>query len=279
MMGFIVDYCKKIFIKKSLFEQYPWQPEWTEFLQGKVVFYQRLSTQEQQQFNQRVLQFLSSTGVEAGQFEVSDYDRLLVAASAIIPVWAFPKWQYLNLESVYLLPAAFNEKFECGQKDSIITGMVGQGPMSGKMALCKPSLYQGFANSRDKSNVGIHEFVHLIDMADGETDGYPERLKEHSYAIPWMDLVHQKTQAIDDGSSNINAYAATNRVEFFAVASEYFFERPIMLKRKHPKLYQSLQDIYQQDLAAIEQEASTIATARCPCGSGEPYLYCCQPKP
>lgn len=255
MIKAFIRYIKSYLAPKDVLQQYPWQDSWTEFLNHKVVFYQRLNDADKIEFHRRVLLFLSSTTVEAGQFEVSDNDRLLVAASAIIPVWAFPKWHYFNLDTVYLLPAAFNADFVCGQADSHITGMVGTGPMSGKMALCKPSLYHGFDNNRDKSNVGIHEFVHLVDMADGEIDGYPERLKQHSYSIPWLELVQHKTRAIIKGKSNINDYAATNRVEFFAVASEYFFERPIMLKRKHPQLYQALEEMYQQDMAAIAADA------------------------
>ncbi|GAA4957591.1 hypothetical protein GCM10025791_42670 [Halioxenophilus aromaticivorans] len=172
--------------------QVQWQQRWTDILTQKVAFYRALSSDNQTLFNQRVLLFLHTTAVEAGQFEVTEEDRLLVAASAIIPVWAFPKWHYFNVHTVYLLPASFNQQFECGQPDSLITGMVGTGPMSGKLALSRPHLHLGFSNSRDKRNVGIHEFIHLIDMADGDCDGYPEALKEFAYAIPWFELVDKK---------------------------------------------------------------------------------------
>ena len=221
--------------------------------------------------------FLQTTNVECSYGEVSDGDRLLVAASAIIPVWGFIDWHYFNLKAVHLLPASFNERFECGQADSQITGMVGTGAMHGKMALSKPALYQGFENSRDKQNVGIHEFVHLIDMSDGECDGYPERLKEFSFSIPWFELVGRKIKAIQNKDSNIRQYGATNRAEFFAVASEYFFERPDMLENKHPKLYKSLSQFYKQDIKNIKHDLKPRKKAPCPCGSGKRYKHCCLP--
>ena len=273
----------KAFFVSLLGSKAPWDPaqwdsSWSRFLADKVAFYRSLNDEDKVLFHQRVMLFLETTTVEAGQFDVTDGDRLLVAASAIIPVWGFPKWHYFNLRTVCLLPAAFNDRFECGQPDSHITGMVGTGPMNGKMVLCKPSLYRGFENSRDKQNVGIHEFVHLVDMMDGECDGYPERLKEYAFSIPWFELVGTKTTAIQKGKTNINQYGATNRAEFFAVASEYFFERPGMLQRKHPEVFKSLSQFYQQDVLNISNDIKPRKKEPCPCGSNKRYKHCCMPR-
>ena len=278
MLKAIVNGIKSIFgFSSKPLEVIEWQQPWSDFLNDKVAFYRVLSDEDKTLFEQRVLLFLQTTAVEAGQFEVMDEDRLLVAASAIIPVWGFPKWHYFNLKAVFLLPGAFNDEFVCGAIDSNITGMVGTGPMAGKMALSRPALHLGFENSRDKQNVGIHEFVHLVDMADGECDGYPERLKEFSFSIPWFDLVEQKTRAIHNKQSNIRDYGATNRTEFLAVASEYFFERPKMLQKKHPHLFGSLSEFYQQEVLSIAGDIKPKKKAPCPCGSGKRYKHCCMP--
>jgi len=159
-------------------------------------------------------------------------------------------------------------------EDSYIAGMVGTGPMAGKMALSRPHLHYGFENDRDKSNVGIHEFVHMIDMADGRCDG----LHQLECAATWFGFVENKIGQIDKGNSNINDYGATNRQEFFAVASEYFFERPAMLKRKHPKLFESLTKFYKQNILEIEKDIKIKGKAACPCGSGKRYKRCCLPS-
>lgn len=264
--------------KSKPMENIEWQQRWSDILNKKVAFYRALNLEDKALFQQRILLFLHTTSVEAGQVEVTEADRLLVAASAIIPVWSFPKWHYFNIKAVYLLPGSFNEKFECGQPNSVITGMVGNGPMSGKLALSKPHLHLGFENDKDKRNVGIHEFVHLIDMADGDCDGYPERLKQFAFSIPWFDLVDKKTEEIYNRKSTIDEYGATNRAEFLSVVSEYFFERPQDLKRKHPKLYASLQELYQQDTAAIGLDVNIARNAPCPCGSGKKFKRCCLPS-
>ena len=259
-------------------QSWPIPPEWIHILQDKVSFFRQLNEADKQVFAQRVQLFLATTDIEGYSVDVDDTDRLLVAASAIIPVWSFPEWHYFNLKKVVLLPGSFNDEFVVGQPDSNIQGMVGTGPMYGKMVLSKPALNYGFSNSRDKRNVGIHEFTHLIDMADGDNDGFPERLKEHSFSIPWFDLARQKIKAIENQDTNINTYGATNHLEFFAVSSEYFFERPKMLKRKHPALYDALEAFYQQDRAAIAEDIKPKRNQSCPCGSGKKYKRCCMPR-
>ena len=122
--------------------------------------------------------------------------------------------------------------------------------MNYKMILSLNALRHGFENKTDKLNTAIHEFVHLIDMADGSIDGLPDSIMEKPYTIPWLDLIHRKVEEMEDKKSDLNPYGATSKVEFFAVAAEYFFERPKLLKRKHPKLYKKLSIFFKQDLAA-----------------------------
>lgn len=255
-----------------------WQPEWSDFLLSHVAFYQRLDEPQRHEFEHRCQLFLATTAVEGGvDVEVTDEDRLLVAASAVIPVWGFPGWHYFNVRAVFLLPAAFNPEFQCGAPDSRITGMVGTGPMAGKVALSKPDLHAGFANQKDKHNVGIHEFVHLVDMADGALDGFPERLENYRTSDAWFSLVQQKIGEMEQNKTGIPEYGATNQAEFFAVASEYFFERPQLLKKKHPQLYGYLSDFYQQNLADLRRDAAPHKNSPCPCGSGKKYKRCCMP--
>ena len=130
--------------------------------------------------------------------------------------------------------------------------------MNGVMILSKPALEYGFKNERDKKNTAIHEFVHLIDKEDGDVDGIPNVLLERQYAIPWLDMIRQKIDQIYEGGTGINPYGGTNRAEFFAVVSEYFFERPRLFKRNHPKLYDLLKKIFKQDLARETCEKSVL---------------------
>jgi len=87
--------------------------------------------------------------------------------------------------------------------------------------------------------------------------------------------VQEKVKQIEQGNSNIRQYGATNNAEFFSVATEYFFERPGMMRDKHPKLYQALTQFYKQDRADIKKALPVRKKAPCPCGSGKRYKRCC----
>ncbi len=101
--------------------------EWRAYLNDKVQFYRSLYDDEKRQFEDRVLQFLNTTEITGIQTDVQDEDRLLIGASAIIPIFAFPKWEYFKLKEVLLYPAHFDFEHNIGQRveDVAILGMVG----------------------------------------------------------------------------------------------------------------------------------------------------------
>lgn len=233
--------------KKYLYKK-PIQPlltaEQRNIISDKVDFYTQLDTAQQHLFEFKVLEFLANTKITGVKTEVTEEDRLLVAASAIIPILAFPTWRYTHLNEVLLYPNSFNYEFELEGKERSILGMVGDGHLERKMILSKTSLHQGFENEKDKRNTAIHEFMHIIDKKDGIIDGVPSVLMEHQYIIPWLELMEEKIDLIEKGNSDISSYAATSRVEFFAVLGEYFFERPEQLEKNHPQLFAALDRIF-----------------------------------
>lgn len=219
-------------------------------LVNHVHYYQQLDAIEKQRFELKVMAFLADVRIEGVGISVEPIDRMLVASSAIIPVFGFEEdWKYKNLSSVLLYPDTFNKDFQFEGNERSILGMVGEGYMNGQMILSRSALVQGFSNSADKENTAIHEFVHLLDKSDGATDGVPDNLMKHEYTVPWVKMIHQEMQNIEKGKSDINPYAITNEAEFFAVVSEYFFEKPKQLKEKHPQLYQMLSETFLQDPA------------------------------
>ena len=244
-------------------------------LTDKVTFYRALSEQDKAHFEVCCLSFMNATEVIGHDVEVQDEDRLLIASASVILAWGFPQWHYVKVDTVYLVSAPFNESAQFGQADSGITGLVGTHHLRGKMILNQSALRHGFSNDRDKRNVAIHEFAHLIDMADGQVDGLPEQVVEQPFIGPWLSLIEKEMALIDKGQSDVREYGATNRAEFFSVVSEYFFERPKLFKRKHPKLYTLLQRFYKQNRAQVQQAIRVRKKAPCPCGSGKRYKRCC----
>lgn len=229
----------------------PMPAEWQAFLERTVGFYSRSPKGDKERFRKRVMRFLQDVRITGISTEVSYEDRLLVAASAVIPIFGFPKWRYRGLREVLLYPSSFNRAFETTGTGRTILGQVGDGAMGGKVILSRTALRQGFANETSKTHVGIHEFVHLLDKADGLVDGIPEALLERQYTIPWIRLMHEKISRIKSGSTDIDPYGGTHDSEFLPVVSEYFFKRPKLLKRKHPKLYAELERIFRQDPAGF----------------------------
>ena len=256
----------------------PFPPSWRIILAQKVSFYNSLNEQEKNRFENKIQAFLLNCRITGIDTEIDTTDKLLVAGSAVIPIFAFDDWKYTNLYEVLIYPGMFNEKFETAGKGRRILGMVGSGYMEGKMILSKKALHDGFQNETDKKNTAIHEFVHLVDKIDGKIDGIPTALLKKQYAIPWLDLINQKIAQIYANSSDINPYGATNRQEFFAVTSEYFFERPKLLKKNHPKLYDLLEEIFEQKMTTRNLKKSKLKLGRnspCPCGNGLKFKKCC----
>ncbi|MEM9391788.1 MAG: zinc-dependent peptidase, partial [Bacteroidota bacterium] len=173
--------------KRTLPENTPPQipHKWKGILDQKVLFYQNLDDAKKAQFESDIYNFLSHIRITGVETEVTLEDRLLIASSAVIPLFGFPAWSYKYLDEVLLYPSSFDRNFKIGSNKEIITGMVGSGAMEGKMILSKPSLHAGFDITSDKRNVGIHEFVHLFDKENGEIDGIPPGYEHKEYSLPW----------------------------------------------------------------------------------------------
>jgi Mlc titration factor MtfA (ptsG expression regulator) len=223
--------------------------QWRRLLRREVTFYKTLSRKEKKRFQQRMRYFFQRVKITGIDCEVTEPDRVLVAASALIPTFGFETWnQYPKLREVILYPNAFNKQtFATEGEGRNIGGMVGDGYMNGKLMLSQQSLRRGFRNA-GRNNTGIHEFAHLLDKADGNTDGIPDYFLDNPYVLPWLEMMRGEMEAIERGTSDIDDYALTNKAEFFAVAAEYFFNRPAAFASKHPELFALMERIFDQDL-------------------------------
>ncbi len=233
-----------IVYKRRTEESIPLPENYQELLTDYVQFYRQLDEEAKEKFEKRIEHFLSAVKITGVNAVVEDLDRLLIASGAIIPVFAIPDWQYINLHEVLLYPGAFNEDFDQAGSDRPIAGMVGTGAMQHVMIITKWQLRRGFINNQDAHNTAIHEFVHLIDKMDGTFDGVPEIILERKYVERWKQIMDSTISRMKNHGSDIDMYGATNPTEFFAVVSEYFFEQPGLLETNHPELYEMLERIY-----------------------------------
>ncbi|MCH2045395.1 MAG: zinc-dependent peptidase [Saprospiraceae bacterium] len=263
----------------------PFPDHWRDILQDHVAFYRALSEEEKRKFETEIQIFLHETRVTGVKCEVDDVTLLLAAASAEIPVFGFPDWEYPNLGEILIYPNAFTKDFQTEGEGRNVWGMVGTGIMEGIMILSKPALINGFKNPNDKLNVGIHEFAHLLDGADGKFDGIPSLFLENRYLEPWLDTMYKEMNRIRAGQSKMNPYGATNQIEFFAVATEYFFEHPKAMQDEKPELYELLTKVFRQDTGTRFKDAVKSMfgytgkkmgrNMPCVCGSGKKFKHCC----
>ncbi len=263
----------------------PFPAEWEAILQREVVFFRALDPQRKARFRRELQVFLGEKRMTGIKLDLDTTTRVLVGASAIIPIFGFPDWEWDQINEILVYPDRFDRDFAFdGPTQRHTLGMVGTGALNRLMILSKPDLLAGFRNPKDKRNVGIHEFAHLVDKSDGTIDGLPTVGLERDAIGPWIDLVRRKMDEMRRGDSDIDPYGLTNEAEFFAVASEYFFERPGVMRRKHPDLFAMLSKVFQQDpWARAEAWARELTRERptfgrnspCPCGSGTKYKKCC----
>jgi len=244
---FVIFVCYAFYsVKPKKIKQFP--KHWHNILINEVLFYKNLSTEDQAIFRKRIILFLSEINIDGVNTKIEDLDKILIASSAIIPVFGFPNWSYNNLTGIIVYPDSFNEElqFSSEHKNKRILGMVGTGRFEKQMILSKKAIRLAFNNKTDKHNTPVHEFVHLLDKMDGQIDGIPELFIGKEYIAPWLELMHKEMEAINNDTSDIRKYGGTSEIEFFAVASEYFFERPKLFKQKHPELYRMLSLCFQQ---------------------------------
>jgi Mlc titration factor MtfA (ptsG expression regulator) len=274
----------------------PFPEAWRTLLTEHVAFYDGLDAPEKTRFEQAMQLFLARTLLTGIQTEVDDLTRVLTAAAAVIPVFGFPGWEYPTLHEVLIVPDAWQLETKPDQEvqslQGTLLGSVQGFQTSQYMRLSRAALVQGFADSEDKHNVGVHEFAHLVDEADGQIDGIPGAGLPPALLRPWAEVMQRELTAIRAGHSDIDPYAGTNEAEFFAVVNEYFFERPEKLQEHHPELFdlltQALHQHPEQTLGASPghldprhwlrqlrtQKKLLGRNSPCPCGSGKKYKEC-----
>ncbi|MBB6611961.1 zinc-dependent peptidase [Pontibacter sp. Tf4] len=271
--------------KAVLASEFP--AEWRRILTDRVGFYHTLKTEEEKHRFEKLIQlFISEKRITGIDVVIDDLTKVLVASSAIIPIFGFRDWEYHNLGEVLVFPGSIKKyKDEKSKAVTEVLGRVNPFQNDHYVTLSKPALERGFNDMADRKNVGIHEFAHMIDQADGEIDGVPEAYLPDEWVAPWRELMYRKIQSIKRGESDIDDYGATNEAEFFAVVTEYFFEKPDKLAENHPKLYALLTRVFHQNpkrrfrvnfRELLNPYGKRLGRNEpCPCGSGEKYKNCC----
>ena len=134
---------------------------------------------------------------------------------------------------------------------------LGEAWQGGPVILTWDSVLRGTRNAQDGHNVVFHEFAHKLDMLTGHADGVPPLTDAVTHQT-WVEALQAEYDALKEDAergqrSFLDRYALTNGAEFFAVATEHFFEQPRKMKRDHQAMYEVLSAFYRQDPALRER--------------------------
>jgi Mlc titration factor MtfA (ptsG expression regulator) len=232
------------------------RPEWIALLEKKVPLYARLPEELRLRLHERIAQFIATIRFEGcGGLELTEEMIVIVAAQACLLVIHREGRPYPKLQTVYLYPSTFSSV----RKQVSAVGIVTEGEVQrlgeswgyGTVVLAWDAVEQGALNISDGENVTFHEFAHQLDHEDGATDGAPAlpgraayRTWARVFKANYADFLH----LTEEGQKTVlDAYGATNPAEFFAVATETFFEKPLPLFQKRPELYAELMNYYGLD--------------------------------
>jgi len=137
--------------------------------------------------------------------------------------------------------------------------LAGESWPTGAVVLAWDAVRRRAVDLGNAHNVVLHEFAHQLDQEDGAADGAPRLERPSSYAT-WAGILSREYAALQEHVERgqptlLDAYGTTNPAEFFAVATETFFERPQEMRREHAELYAQLESYYRLDPAAwMERE-------------------------
>jgi Mlc titration factor MtfA (ptsG expression regulator) len=235
----------------------PFPPEWREAVERNVAMFHRLSEHDRAELLRKILVFLEEKSFEGcGGLEMTDEIRVTIAAQACIPILRFDDHYYPRLRSILVYPATFvarRERREGGWVREEDDALLGESWAHGALVLSWASVDRDLHDAGDARNVVIHEFAHQLDTEDGGADGTPP-LRRAEYA-PWVRILGAEYLALRRAEASgaphlLDAYGARSEAEFFAVASETFFEKPGELMAEHPELYAELCGYYRQDPAS-----------------------------
>ena len=226
----------------------PFPEEWVPILEGSVPFYSTLSAELQIRLRDLLKVFAREkyfTGVEG--IEITDEVKVVISACASRLVLHLDLSYYDGLTEIIVYPYVYKHP----DSEQAILGE--SSAMRGTVVLSWPAVLEGIADPRDGHDTALHEFAHALDAGDGVYDGTPP-LKARSHYRPWALIMSDHYLKLRGNNKDerkvLDSYGATNEAEFFAVATESYFEKPVQMRDRTPDLYEELQLFYGGDPAA-----------------------------
>lgn len=240
----------------------PFPDEWEASMRRNVAHYRWLDAAECQQLRERVRIFVAEKHWEGcGGLVLTDEIRVTIAAQACLLVLGLPGELYPNVRSILVYPSTVvvpprrvgSFEVPLGPVEGPLP-ILGEAHHRGPVILVWDAVRHSGRHPERGHNVVFHEFAHQLDMQDGRADGTPT-LHGRAEVERWARICSREYLALREQAERgiptlLDPYGATTEAEFFAVATELFFDRPLELRDRHHELYGVLQAFYRQDPAA-----------------------------
>jgi Mlc titration factor MtfA (ptsG expression regulator) len=237
----------------------PFPDEWRGYVDQHVPYAALLNEKDHTELEGHILVFLEEKTFEGcGGLEMTDEIKVSIAAQACMLLLGRDTDYYPGLESILVYPSAYvattRRALPGGAVVETEQTRLGESWGSGQVVLSWDDVERGAADVDDGHNVVFHEFAHQLDGLNPTSDGAP-LLDKRSMYIAWARVLGAEYQRLLADLARrrrtlLDRYGATNPAEFFAVATETFFEQPVQLKKQHPGLYEQLSVFYKQDPAS-----------------------------
>jgi len=237
----------------------PFPPAWRAVLQRHVPLVRSLPADLQLALKRRMQVFIAEKPfIGCNGLEITDAMRVVVAAQACLLLLNRPDTDFDQLRQVLVYPGAFVVDRQRPEAGGVLRDerqvLAGESWSQGQVVLSWDDVLAGAADPTDGRNVVVHEFAHQLDQADGQSNGappLPRRMDARRWARVLQDEFSTLQRQLAAGEpALLGAYAATSPAEFFAVASEVFFEQGPQLAAERPALYAELRAFYGVDPTA-----------------------------
>lgn len=238
--------------RRARWRAQPFPAPWRRILRRRVPLVARLPPPLQQRLKGQVQAFLAEVPIiGCGGLEVTDEMRVTIAAQAAMLLFGRTD-RFANLRQVLLYPGHFVVERPAPLPGGVVQDerrhLAGESWQQGQVILSWDAVRAGGAVPDDGENVVLHEFAHQLDQATGPANGAPA-LPGRAHAAQWQQVFRAAWAQLHEGLARgepgcLGSYAALNEAEFFAVATERFFEQPQALRAEYPALYAVLAAYY-----------------------------------
>jgi len=240
----------------------PLSRECLQILEDNVSLYSLLPPRLREELHGRINIFVDEKQfIGCAEFQITDEVRITIAGNACLLLLKRDRRCFPGFTSILVYPDTYVAKTV--KYDGLIrinddSIRAGESWHRGPVVLSWADVMRGTRYHGDGHNVVLHEFAHKLDEENQNMDGLPVLRNRSDYA-EWAEVLSKEYESllirVDEGSNSvIDGYGAVSPAEFFAVATESFFEKPLQMKDELPDLYRQLEKYYDLDPASWEKQ-------------------------